>query len=306
VSAYRCTLTLADALFYGHCAHRTTERETDDLELGCLRRAVVLGSPVRPGTHEAFVRRFQPAGLGPSVLLPAYARTEASGILALGRPGAAPLAERFDRRSLGLGSFVCSAGMADGRGRIMMSSGLPLRGIGLRITGSEGEVLDEGRVGQLEFEGQACAKEEQSAAGFVATGELGFLAQGELFVVGEHEEGFELDGLRFDPSEFEAVASEVPGIRPAGAVAFAVPDELADSNQPILMASADRSLGPQRREDLAVRLGTRVGRMIGIRPKVFLVPRSTLPPGSGASTSRDRLRERYLGGWTGPEGEDKS
>ncbi len=300
LSSYRCTLTVGDTNLFGHCAHRSEPHELEAIDLSCLRRAVVLGSPTRPGTHEAFLRRFSPCGLAADALLPAYALAEAGGVLTVGRPGARALADRFDRRSLQPGSSVHSAGSGDARGRLMMSCGMPLPYHEVGIRGPAGDWLDEGMVGRVTARGPAVTAGGPDTAGpgddgWLDTGDLGFVRLGELFVVGRAGEGLELGGLRYDPEELEAVAGEVPGIRSLGATAFTV--DRAEETRPVLVASPDRGLRSDQRGALAQRVGTRLGRMIGLRPEVILVPRSRLPQGIQGKALREDCRDLYLDAW---------
>ncbi|MBM4320595.1 MAG: fatty acyl-AMP ligase, partial [Deltaproteobacteria bacterium] len=242
ISDFRGTLTLAEDTAYGLAAHRLHDEEpeaaTAPLDLASLRRAVAIGTTVRPGTQEAFLRRFGPHGLAANVFLPAYGLAEASGILTIGRSGARPLSDRFDRRSLCPGQYVHTAGRGDSRGRLMMSSGMPLQGQLLRIVGVGGEPLDEGMVGRIQAQGSALTpgidgRDGPDAEDWLQTGDIGFVSEGELFVIGSQEEGFELNGLRYDPEELEVVAGEVPGIRQGGVAAFTVDEE--DGEKPVVV-----------------------------------------------------------------------
>lgn len=302
ISDYRCTLTLAEDAAYGLAAHRMeVEEPGQPIDLSCLRRAVALGSTVRPGTQEAFLRRFTPLGLSPYVFLPAYGLPEASGILTMGRPGGHPLNDRFDRRSLRPGEYVHTAGRADSRGRLMMSSGMPLAGLELRITGLQGELLEEGRVGSIGVRGTGVSpgidgREGPDEQGWLDTGDIGFIMEGELFVIGRRGEGLDLNGLCYHPEELEVLAGEVPGIRQGGVAAFTVDEE--DGEKPVVVAASDRGLGQKQRGVLAERLGVRIGRMIGVRPQVVLVPAGSLPRRARGPAHREDCRERYLESWS--------
>lgn len=290
LSRFGCTLTLADSVAYGHCAHRCSAEDLRGLRLDSLRRAVAVGTPVRPGTQEAFVRRFRPLGLGHNIFLPAYSVAAAGGIVTLGRPGAHPLSDRFDRRSLSVGRYVHTAGTGDARGRLMMSCGEPLGGLAIGVGDDGGRALDEGVVGRIRLAPPTAAAPDTA---WVESGDLGFFVQGELFVVGRAEQGLQLRGLRYDPEELESLVGEVPGLRSRGAAAFEVRE--LDPERPVLVAAPDRGLGAQRLEQLADRLEMRIGRMIGVRPQVVLVPRGALTGLGRGQAYRLGLRERYLG-----------
>ena len=301
ISSFRCTLTMAETTAYGHCAHKLADEDLRDLDLSCLRRALTFGSPLRPGTQEAFIRRFTPHGLPLNVFLPAYSRTEACGILCSGRPGGHTLSDRFDRRSLRPERFVHTAGIGDSRGRLMMSSGMPLAGLEIRILGTRGQEMEEGQVGRITVRGTAVTPGmdggmEPDAEGWIETWDLGFFMQGELFVIGSVGDGLELNGFRYDPEELEAVAAEVPGIRQGGVAAFTVSEE--EQERPVVIAAAARGLGPLRRGILADRLGVRIGRMIGLRPEVLLVPTRSLSRWGRGRSHRETCRERYLESWS--------
>jgi len=297
LSRFGCTLTIADSMAYGHCAHRCVAEDLRGLRLDSLRRAVTVGVPVRPGTQEAFLRRFRPLGLSPTVFLPAYSLPAAGGVVTLGRPGGQPLSDRFDRRSLRVGRYVHTAGSAEARGRLMMSCGLPLAGLALRVVDDEGRTLDEGMVGHIRLHGEPVAAGLEGEGGapqrWLDSGDLGFVVQGELFVIGRAEQGLELGGLRYDPEELESLVGEVPGLRSTGAAAFEVPE--LGAKRAVLVAAPSRGLGAQRLGQLADRLEMRIGRMIGVRPHVVLLPKAALPGRGRGQAYRLSLRDRYLG-----------
>jgi len=292
LAAFRCTLVLAEESAYGLAAHRLPAEALEPArDLSSLRRAIAVSRTVRPGTLQAFSRRFREQGLPPDLFLPAYGLAAAAGIFTLGRPGAAPLADRFDRRSLAPGGFVHTAGAADSRGRLMLSSGEPLPGQELGIFDPQGRRRGEGIVGRICGRGRAFAPAAEPE-GWHDTGDLGFVMEGELFVVGRRGEELDLGGLRYEPAELEAIATEVPGIRGRGAAAFALGGETG--SQPVLVVAPDGKTGRQQRGLLADRLGRRVGRTIGVRPQVVLVPGALLPAVRRGQVHREEVRARLF------------
>jgi len=111
---------------------------------------------------------------------------------------------------------------------------LPLAGTEVAIAGARREWLPERDVGEIVlrsaymFTGYYRRPDLTAAAihdGWFHTGDLGYLAEGELYVCGRKKDLIIVGGRNFHPEDIESIADGVEGIRPGRCVAFGIDDE---------------------------------------------------------------------------------
>ena len=249
LSRYRGTISPAPNFAYGLCVAKVRDDELQGVDLSSWRGALNGAESVAPSTLRAFVERFAPLGLRPEALTPVYGLSEASLAVSF-----APLDRRFEtarfaRSSLAPGAVVREIGEdSDGRPeaedgqavRELVSVGVPVPGFRIEIRGEiraptemaeEGEdpgPLGEGRVGRVWVRGPSLmegyfGRPEASAKalvdGWLDTGDLGFLRDGELFLTGRAKDLVIVRGKNAAPEEIERLALTAPGARAGCAVA---------------------------------------------------------------------------------------
>lgn len=214
VSDYGITVSAAPDSAYARCAREVDDARRDRLDLSRWRTAVSGGEPVRAATLRDFTARFAPAGLRPDAFTPCYGLAEAT-LLVTGaaRPGP-PRLRRF---------------ADDGRpggGRLLVSCGPPAPGTEVRIVDPAGCVpLPEGRTGEIWVRGPGTAdgywrrraasdelfraRTADGDGGFLRTGDLGALVDGELYVTGRLTDLIVLSGRKLHPEDLEDTVRQV-------------------------------------------------------------------------------------------------
>src|SRR5439155_4789260 len=82
--------------------------------------------------------------------------------------------------------------------------------------------------------------------GYYLTGDLGYLAAGELYVTGRKKDLIIVGGKNVHPQDLEALAAEVPGVHPGRVVAFGVFDDEAGTEDVVVVAEADTEQDDER------------------------------------------------------------
>ena len=133
-----------------------------------------------------------------------------------------------------------------------------------------------------------------SAHGALSTGDLGYLADGELFLVGRKKDLIIRAGRNHYPQDIEEALSGVPGLRPGRAVAFSAPGPESER----VVVAAERA--DERGDDVgalrvvihdAVFSATRI-----LADDIVRLPRNSLPLTSSGKVMRPEARRLYLGG----------
>jgi len=128
------------------------------------------------------------------------------------------------------------------------------------------------------------------------TGDVGYLADGELYVVDRLKDLVKVAGRSYSPADIERAAESVDGVRAGRSVAFGVTDPAVGTESLVLLAEVLPRTA-QDLEALAEELRIAVAEQIGLAPSAVCL----LKPGSLARTSSGKLmrrdaRDRYLSG----------
>lgn len=286
------TLTSAPNQGYAWAAERLSAEERRALSLASCGAAVNGAEMVRTETADAFAAAFASSGFDARVLRPSYGLAEAT------------LAVTMDGRGEGVRSTKAPASAPALLERATCVGG-PIRDTDLRIVAPNGGPVGESGVGEIEVRGPGVSRgyyddPDASRAAkdgdWLRTGDLGFLAGGELYVTGRIKEILILRGENVMPEELERPADRVAG---AGrSAAFSV-QRAGRSEEAILVVEADAQ-DRERLESLEREIRRALGRALTLPlADVVLVRRGAIPRTTSGKPQRGRLREQYLSGVLG-------
>ena len=202
IARHRASLCWMPNFAFAHILRTAPPDQTWDL--ASLRLLVNCSEPCRMPVVERFIARFATSGLRPGAVQASYAMAEAVFALTQSPPGQPPRGS-------------CRPGFAE-----FQSSGPPIAGVEVRIAGPEpGEILV--RSACL-FDGYFRQPEATAARlrdGWLHTGDLGFIEDGELFVVGRGDDVLTVNGRKLLAHEIEAGLADIPGAIPGRVLAYA-------------------------------------------------------------------------------------
>ncbi|MFG2885275.1 fatty acyl-AMP ligase [Streptomyces sp. NPDC048297] len=226
VSRYGLTVSGAPDFAYDLCVRRINDSQIAGLDLSGWRIAVSGGEPVNAKTLRAFARRFAPAGLDPRALVPCYGLAEATLLVSGSRDGSAPRTQRLS----GAGGFVTEA----------VSCGRPVFADVRIVDPDTFEERAHGQIGEIWVRGASVgrgywarpaetaatfdARIAGGSAGYLRTGDLGTLIEGELYVTGRIKDLIVVGGRNLYPQDLERTVRDVSGLFGSG-TAFGVPGE---------------------------------------------------------------------------------
>jgi acyl-CoA synthetase (AMP-forming)/AMP-acid ligase II len=295
---HRATISTAPNFAYQLIAGRVDERELAGLDLSCWRLALCGAEPVMPETLAAFARKLAPHGFREEGLLPVYGLAE----VALGALFPVP-GQPFRRDGVDPAALEAH-GRAEPGGRVLSSVGRPLPGFDVRIADGEGRPLPERHVGEIQLQGPSvmlgylddpAATARVLVDGWLRTGDLGYMAEGELFVVGRSKDLILKGGRNYAPQDLEKAAERVEGIRRGCVAAFGVPDPTTGTEAVVVVAETREPASAHAA--LAGAIKDMVHAAVGLRPDhVTLLPPGAVPKTSSGKLQRSRARERWLAG----------
>lgn len=310
ISKYRGTCSAAPNFAYSLCAKKIKDRDLAGIDLSSWRVAFCGAEPVNPKTVTDFIARFEPYGFQPTTFFPVYGMAEMSLAATFPLPGSPPRFDRVVRHRFEQGGVAEPAPEPRDSGEATdvitwVSVGRPLPEHEVRIVDAEGRPVPERHEGEIEVRGPSMmagyyraqvATAEAIRDGWLRTGDLGYLAEGDLFVTGRRKEIIIKSGKNLYPQDIEAAAARVDGIRAGCCAAFGVTNH-ARGTEDLVLVCETRHDDPQERARLMSEVRTAVLEAIGATPDVVvLVLPGTVPKTSSGKIQRDLMRKRYMAG----------
>ena len=295
LDAHRGTLSPAPNFAFDLCTKRIADDELDGLDLSSVRVLLNGSEPVSPETLHRFIERFARYGLDPGAVYPVYGLAECSLGLSTPALGSAIRIDRVRRERFQAAGHAEPAPDADSGALRFVSCGRVLPDHELAVFGDDGSPAPERVQGRVRFRGPSttrgyyrnpeATRDLVGADGWLDSGDLGYVADGDLFLTGRAKDLIIKAGRNFYPHEAEAVAGGVPGVRTGCVAAFGVTDPDRGTEQFVVLAET-RATGDAARAALAQAVSREVGLALGVSPdRVVLAP-----PGSVAKTSSGKIR----------------
>ena len=323
----RATVSAAPNFAYAYCARRdkVTDEHLEGVDLASLELLMSGAEPVRANVMRAFAERFAPYGLR----LPGFIASYGLAEYTLAATAGGRRVVHLDAGRLGRGE-VEVVGVENGWGRdsrsapatigsaspphstSVVSCGRPLASTRVRIV-IDGPVRREappGRVGEVWLAGPSRARgywgrpewsrevfearlsgDDPADPGWLRTGDLGFLLEGELYLCGRVKDVIILRGANWFPQDIEAAVEEHALVRKGCVAAFGVDGE--EGERLIVVAE----LRNRRRLPDPAELQRHVRERVGIAVDSFVfLPARTIPKTSSGKLMRGRTRELWREG----------
>jgi fatty-acyl-CoA synthase len=300
ISQYRSTVSFAPNFAYDLCVRRVKERDLDGVDLSCWRIAGCGAEPIHAPTLSAFARKFAPAGFDPTSFVPSYGLAE--HVLAATFPprGRAPRVESLDAADLTERRVARRVpDSAASPSVTVVSCGLPLPDHRIRIVGEDGRELPEREIGEITLAGpsvmvgyykEPALTKEALSGEWLRTGDLGYLADGELFVCGRAKDVIIVNGRKYHPQDLEWGVDDVAGVRRGRVVAFGLPQ----AGGPDRVAIVAEPSGTVDADALVESIRRRIGDLCGLYvDEVVLVPSGAIGRTTSGKVQRAATKARY-------------
>lgn len=308
-SRHRGVHTAAPNFAYQLCVRKCPpERLREEkIDLSSLDNVGMGGEPVSWTTVERFRAHFAPFGFRPEVLNPCYGLAENTLVATGHRRGEALRTVTVSQDGLQTNELRPPASDAD-RATIV-GNGRPFPGMAVRIAGAEGEDLAARAVGEIWVRSPSLAAGylgdreatdrtfvQHEGARWLRTGDLGFLAEGDLYICGRKKDLMIVRGRNFHPQDIELEAGRVDGVRVGNVVAFSVPAQDGQGEVAVVVAEVDGK-GGRREDDIRREVIEAVSSAFQLAlAEVVLLPSGSLPKTSSGKLQRGLVKEAYVRG----------
>jgi acyl-CoA synthetase (AMP-forming)/AMP-acid ligase II/thioesterase domain-containing protein/acyl carrier protein len=303
IDRFRGSITWMPNFAFRYCTRRIRDEQITGLDLSSWRVVGNASEPVLVEDLRAFAARFGPYGVRETALTVSYGMAEHVAGMTWTAHDRAPRIDWVSVRGLEEGKAVPAVANTAGS-RAIVSCGEPLSEVALRIVDDTGRDLAEREIGEILatgpfiFKGYYAMPEESAAAlrdGWLHTGDLGYLADGELHLCGRKKDLIIVGGRNLHPHQLEEVAAAVLADRVRLTAAFGVPNPQLGTEMPIIVcemrqvpdaasgAALERLVREHVREMLQVFVGD-----------VYFVDKGWIVRSTSGKINRAANRAKYL------------
>ncbi|SDW77999.1 Acyl-CoA synthetase (AMP-forming)/AMP-acid ligase II [Amycolatopsis xylanica] len=292
-AASPATALPAPNFFYDYLVAAAAKQGVPDgLDLSGWRLGSNGAEPVQRRTIEAFAEMFGPYGARPELICPTYGMAEATLMVSYSGTGTQARILDVDRDQLDVGRPIQLAAQGKERTRAVVSCGPAAGSVRFRTAEEDGTPLADDVVGEIQITGPPVTRgylglppERQpfTPDGWLRTGDLGFVHDGELYVVGRSKDMIVVRGQNYYAEDVEEIVRTTPGVNGRRGAAFAWADGEEERMAVLWETSADpaesAAIGAAICERLAARLGLLAVQVVPVAP-------STIPFTSSGKVKR--------------------
>jgi fatty-acyl-CoA synthase len=297
ISTYKGTISFAPSFAYDLCRRRVKSSQIASLDLSSWRVAGCGAEPIRPDALRGFADHFAGAGFRESSFMPSYGLAEHSLAVTLGCNGLQVDIVDGDRLVRESRAVPVVNGSRAAR---VVACGRPFPGHRLKIVDDALQELPERHVGTILVSGPSVMSgyfEDEEATrdalteGWLRTGDIGYLANGELFVCGRTKDLIIRQGRKYHPPDLESAIADLRGM--AGVVVFGI-THLEDSDEVVAVLETRASSRP---DEIAEHARRRIRETAGLElDRVILTPPGTIPRTTSGKVRRSETRARFVAG----------
>ena len=318
ISNYRAATNGGPNFAYDLCVDRITPEQKATLDLSCWELAFSGAEPVRAETIDRFSEYFRECGFRRRAFYPCYGMAESTLMITGSDRFSEPVTASFDSKQLEENRAVTS--LSEDK-VTLVSSGRNASGQSIVIANPESLAqCRDGEIGEIWVKSPSVAKgywgrpelttasfnavlADTREAGWLRTGDLGFLQAGELFVTGRLKDLIIIRGRNYYPQDIELTIDDAhEAIRAGNTAAFAV--EVAGTEKLVVTTEIKRTyLRKLNVEEVTKAIRSAVAQHELQTHAIVLLKTGSIPKTSSGKIQRHACRAGYLDGSLNSVGE---
>jgi fatty-acyl-CoA synthase len=236
---------------YQLMASRIRPADLEGLDLSSWRVAVNCSEPVQAESHRLFIERFAPYGLKETALTACYAMAENTFAVSQSALGA-PLKQDVISRSLLTEQHIAQPIPPDSAdAQIVVSNGKPINGCQVKVVDEAKKPLPERRIGEIwvqstfMLDGYYNRPDLDAIAlddGWYQTGDMGYLADGEIYITGRKKDLIITSGKNIYPQDIEYLLNDIDGVHAGRVVVFGVWNDALGTEDIAIVVEAEPAI----------------------------------------------------------------
>jgi fatty-acyl-CoA synthase len=299
ITKHRGTITYAPNFAYQLVTKRVKDKQLEELELSSVRVAGCGAEPIRAATLKEFAQKFAPAGFRSTAFLPSYGMAESTLAITFHPVGTEMVVDVVDAEAMKDG-VARPANSATKTPLEVVSCGVGFPEHEVRVVDDQGQPLPERRVGQVIARGpsvtegyfeNAEATAESLKDGWLQTGDLGYVADGNLYICGRLKDLIIIRGANHYPQDLEWSVGDLEGVRRGNVVAFSV---MRDGTEELVIAAEANRADAER---LRTEIARKIQQEFGLSPAhVAICAVGALPKTSSGKAQRRKTKALFEAG----------
>lgn len=301
------SLSYSPTFGYDICARRISSQSNvaERFDLSRWRIAGNGADMIRPDVMQNFVNAFADAGFKASAFTPSYGLAEAVLAVTVMPPGEGIRVELVEEERLSGAPRDLSR---PARYRAIVNCGKPLPDMEVEIRSESGTAKADHQIGKVWCRGPSvmhsyfrneeatndCLAADAEGNVWLDTGDMGYTANGYLFIVGRAKDMIIINGKNHWPQDIEWAVEQLPGFNHGDIAAFSIEMENGEEAPAVLVHC--KVSDPEERVKLRDQIADKVRSVTGMSCIVELVPPRTLPRTSSGKLSRAKAKKLYLAG----------
>lgn len=306
LSETKGTITYSPTFGFDICTRRAAMRESalEGLDLSNVRVAGIGAEMIRPDVMDTFYQTFKSIGFSDKAFMPSYGLAECTLGVSFGVVGNGIEIDLMEESSLTGDRHLLVNGKEDSRLREVVNCGRPLPEYEIEIRDENDTALPDRQVGRVYLRGASVMREYYndpettrevlSPEGWLDTGDMGYMKDGCIYIVGRAKDMIIVNGRNHWPQDIEWAAEQVDGVKKGDAVAISVPGDNSEETPLVLIQCRISDAG--ERIQFSDMVKKKVQNATSVNCLVELVPPKSLPRTSSGKLSRTKARNQYVSG----------
>ena len=305
ITEQRSTLAWMPNFAFQFVPRRTRTNRRSQYDLSSIRALINCSEPVRDRSMQEFREAFGACGLKPGALQSSYAMAE--NVFAVSQ---SDIHEEGPKRTWADGKQFRAEHrikpVAEGTpGSISFtSSGRLLPSQQIRIVSDAVNALENGAVGEIYVKGDCLfdgyynrpdLTAEAIVDGWYRTGDLGFLLDGELYVVGRKKDLIIVGGENLYPQDIEELAASHPAVHDGRVIALGIYNADLGTEEVVVVAEAETDNDLAHKAEIECEIRSRIVSGLGVAPAmIFLKPPKWIVKSTAGKPARSATLEKLL------------
>ena len=302
-SELRATQLCSPNFGYKHFLKLFERKGLPDLDLSRVKLILNGAEPISYSLCEEFLEALAPYGLKRNAMFPVYGLAEATVGVSMPQVGSEFSRIVVHRHSLRVGEAYEAAAVGDEDAVSFLKVGRAIRDVDIRIADDQDQLLDDGKVGNIQLRGDSVTEriyadekataELFSADGWLRTGDCGVLVDDELVITGRSKDIIIVNGQNYYPHDIEEIAAEVEGLDLGKVVVGGIRTHASRTEELLVFALFRRDLDTFR--VLADKVRVRIGEQTGLEVD-HVIPVRKIPKTTSGKIQRAAMLNAYLDG----------
>lgn len=304
LSRNRATITYGPTFGYELIARRATPARLEGIDLSALRVAGLGAEMIRADSMREFTEIFSPVGFSDKAFLASYGMAETTLAVSFSPAGEGLEVDVVDEDRMSSDHVAEPPANDDVKLREVVNCGIPMPEYDLEIRNEDGAILSDRGIGKIYVRGPsvmvgyfmdpAGTRAVLDNDGWLDTGDMGYMLNGSLYIVGRAKDLIILNGRNHWPQDIEWTVEQIDRLRSGDCAAISVPGPGREEVAMILVQA--RVSDQDERITLIAEIKKRLQKELSVACRVALVKPSSLPRTSSGKLSRSKARTRYIDG----------